>query len=169
MTFPIFVELEGRECLVVGAGPVAKRKARALEEFGARVTLVAPELNHSFTESDLDGKTLVVAATDDEAVNARVSALCRARHVPVNVVDDPAKCTFLFPAIARKGPLVAAFSSGGTVPVAAQMMRDAFAPTLTDEFAAAAERLGAERAKIKARFPDPVARREYYRRELAGE
>ena len=168
MNFPLFIELEGRRCLVVGAGPVARRKAAALGEFGAKVDMVAPELNHPFREADLDGAALGVAATDDGELNARVSALARARSIPVNVVDDPARCTFFFPAIFRKGPLVAAFSTGGTLPVAARMMRDAFAPLATDRFAREVERLGAERDGLKRRVQDPAARKAVYERALGG-
>ena len=171
MRFPLFVELEGRPCLVVGGGRIAARKAAMLGEFGAAVTVVAPAvdealvadevLRRTFEDGDVDGRALVVAATDDAALNARVSRLCKARGVLVNVVDDPANCTFVFPAICRKGPVVAAVSSGGAAPVAAKLVRDKIAKLLPDDFVAAVERLGEEREDLKRRYPDMAERRRH--------
>ena len=97
MHFPLFVDLTDKPCLVVGAGPVAARKVRILADFGARVTVIAREngacgvpICRPFQDSDIAGHTLVVAATDDAALNARIASLCRAARIPVNVVDDPA-------------------------------------------------------------------------------
>ena len=159
MRFPLFIELENRPCLVVGGGKVAARKAEALAEFGARVVQVAPEVSgRGFEDSDVEGKALVVAATDDPAVNRRVADLCKAKGVPVNVEDDPANCTFVFPAIFRKGPIVAAVSSGGTCPVAAKLVRDRIAGLVPDDFASAVEDLGARREELKRIYPDPRER-----------
>ena len=159
MHFPLFIELGGRPCLVVGGGAVAARKAKALEESGARVVQVAPEVSgRGFADTDVEGMTLVVAATDDPAVNRRVADLCKARGIPVNVVDDPANCTFIFPAILRKGPIVAAVSSGGACPVAAKLVRDGIAGLVSDDFASAVEDLGARREELKRTYPNPRER-----------
>ena len=160
MHFPLFLELDGRPCLVVGAGPVAVRKAKALEDFGARVKAVAPEVcGRAFEDADVEGMTLVVSATNDRAVNRRVAELCKARGIPVNVVDDPANCTFVFPAVLRKGPMTVAVSSGGACPVAAKMVRDKVVAALPDDFVAAVGRLGDERENLKRNYPDPQERR----------
>ena len=160
MHFPLFLELEGRPCLVVGGGPVAVRKARALADCGAQVKTVAPEVSgRAFEDGDIEGMALVVSATNDRAVNRRVAELCRARGIPVNVVDDPANCTFIFPAVVRKGPMTVAVSSGGACPVAAKMVRDKVAGCLPDDFIAAVGRLGNERENLKRDYPDPQARR----------
>ena len=103
--------------------------------------------------------TLVVSATNDRAVNRRVAELCKARGIPVNVVDDPANCTFVFPAVLRKGPMTVAVSSGGACPVAAKMVRDKVAAALPDDFVAAVGRLGDERENLKRNYPDPQERR----------
>jgi len=175
MHFPLFVELEGRPCLIVGGGRVAARKAAALAGFGAAVSVVAPEIceelesrldgvrlrRRPFCEADVEGQTLVVAATDDPELNGRVAACCRVGNIPVNVVDDPKNCTFVFPALVRKGPLVAAVSSGGAAPVAAKLVRDKVSALLSDDFVTAVERLGAERDDLKRRFPDMEDRRRY--------
>ena len=182
MHFPLFIELEGRPCLVVGGGPVAVRKAQALAECGAKVTVVAGVtgqdarstgedafrgtgvspvrvVRRDFADGDVEGMALVVSATNDRAVNRRVADLCKARGIPVNVVDDPANCTFIFPAVVRKGPMTVAVSSGGACPVAAKLVRDRVAEALPDDFVAAVERLGKERENLKRNYPDPQVRR----------
>lgn len=179
MHFPLFIDLKDRSCLVVGGGRIAVRKVSALVEFGARVTVVAATVDpaiaretrcavrrRNFEDADLEGQTLVVVATDDSGVNARVSRLCRERGIPVNAVDDPANCTFIFPAWVRRGPLVAAVSSGGACPVAAKLVRDRISGILTDDFTAAVEELGAAREELKRRFPDPEDRRRHCEEKL---
>ena len=175
MHFPIFIELANCPCLVVGGGSVAARKAEMLREFGGVVTVVAPVLNgqddrwvrREFEDRDVEGQSLVVAATDDRALNAHVAELCKARGIPVNVVDDPKNCTFIFPAVFRKGPIVAAVSSGGASPVAAQLVRDKVARLVTDEFAAAVASQGARREELKREYPDPQERKRICEEELA--
>ena len=167
MLFPLYLELEDRPCLVVGDGPVARRKAAALASCGAQVSVVAPEASgRTFAEDDVAGMTLVVAATNDPVVNGRVSEACRARGIPVNVVDDPAHCTFHFPAVCRKGPLTVAVSSGGVCPVAAQIVRDKVGATIPESFVVAVERLGREREALKAAYPDSKERRKVYEERL---
>ena len=162
MYFPLFLELDGKSCLVVGGGNVAARKASALREFGAKVVTVAPEVcGRGFADADVEGMALVVAATDDADVNRHVAELCKVKGIPVNVVDDPANCTFIFPAIARKGPLTVAVSSGGACPVAAKLVRDKAARTMPDDFVSEVERLGREREELKRSFPDPQERRRH--------
>ena len=175
MHFPMFVELEAKPCLVVGGGEIAARKAAVLRSFGAEVTVVAPEMNgrdarwvrRGFVDRDVEGQTLVVAATDDAALNRHVSELCKARGIPVNVVDDPKNCTFVFPAIFRKGPIVAAVSSGGASPVAAKLVRDRIGRLVPDEFAAAVADQGARREELKRKYPDPQERKRICEKELA--
>jgi uroporphyrin-III C-methyltransferase/precorrin-2 dehydrogenase/sirohydrochlorin ferrochelatase len=122
---PIFLDVRGRPCLVVGGGPVAARKLALLLRAGARGVVVAPHFTSElramagavelrerrFAEVDLDGMTLVIAATDDAQVNAQVAALAAARGLPVNVVDTPALCSFIMPAVVDRSPVIAAVSS----------------------------------------------------------
>ena len=116
--FPIFINLEGRRVLIVGGGHVALRKAERLSPYGADIFAVAPEfipgfagipgvtlLERRFEPGDIDGAALVIAATDDPELNAAVSELCRWENVPVNVVDDIEKCSFVFPSLVRRGEL----------------------------------------------------------------
>lgn len=160
--FPLFLA-PGATALVVGAGRVAARKADTLRSFGLAVETCSPE---RFEASAVGNFTLVVAATADAAVNRAVYDACRAARVLVNVVDDPALCSFYFGAVARKGPLTLAVSGGGRCPVAAQLLRDRARPLLTESLAAAAERMGRERDAWKKRLPEPEARAAAMRKEL---
>lgn len=160
--FPLFLA-PGATALVVGAGRVAARKAGTLRSFGLAVETCAPD---RFVASAVGNFTLVVAATADAVCNRAVYDACRAARVLVNVVDDPALCSFYFGAVARKGPLTLAVSGGGRCPVAAQLLRDRARPLLTDRLAAAAERMGRERETWKQRLPEPGARAAAMRKEL---
>lgn len=130
---PIFCQLRHRDCLLVGGGDVAERKARLLLEAGARLTVnalaFAPQfeawakegmltLNQGeFNESLLDTCWLTIAATDDDEVNQRVSDACEARRIFCNVVDAPKEASFIMPSIIDRSPLMIAVSSGGRSPV----------------------------------------------------
>ena len=135
--FPMFVELAGESCLVVGGGQVAGRKTRVLTDCGALVTVAAPEigeelkrnpavtiLERPFREEDLEKDwALVIAASDDPQVNARVTALCREKRIPVNRADEQGKGGFLFPALIHRGDLTIGISTGGASPAAAGYFR----------------------------------------------
>lgn len=138
--FPLFADLKGRAVLVVGGGAVATRKTGALLEAGAHVTVGAPELDEAllglrdggriahytghFESNWLDAMWLVIAATDDAAVNAQVAQAAQERRMLVNVVDNPALSSFQVPSIVDRSPLVVAISSSGVAPVLARRMRE---------------------------------------------
>lgn len=170
--YPVFLDLTAMPTLVVGAGPVAARKAAGLLAAGAHVVLVAPEVGDEvgalaadpgvaarvtvrigrYHPSDLDGVHLVITATNDPAANAAVATDARTRGVLVNSADDPANCTFILPAIARRGRITAAVSSGGASPALAQHVRDRIAAeVLTEQIADASDVLAEERAAIHER------------------
>src|SRR6187455_2854300 len=125
MFYPLMLKVNGESCLIVGGGAVALQKARALRKAGADVTAVSPDftpafrrlalrrLKRRFRASDVKGRILVIAATDSPEVNRAVSAACRKRNIPVNVVDVPELCSFIVPSILRRGPVVVAVSTGG--------------------------------------------------------
>ncbi len=123
LRFPMFVNLEGRRCLVVGGGKVGLRRARALQDFGADVWLISPGcpqslrsircLARTFRPGDTMGMTLVVAATDDRGVNHAIVEECRKNGIPVNVADCPEECSFFFPAICQSKNLIAGVVSAG--------------------------------------------------------
>lgn len=124
--FPMFVDLSDRRALVVGAGNIAARRVKTLTAFCGDITVVAPAIDPAleglgatlirrrYAPSDLEGMDLVLAATDDAALNAEIAAACRARGVPVNVVSDQRLCDFFFPGVAVSGPLVAGVTASGT-------------------------------------------------------
>ncbi|EIK96413.1 siroheme synthase [Pseudomonas sp. M47T1] len=181
---PLFHKLKGSRVLVVGGGEIALRKSRLLADAGALLRVVAPaietqlgELLHSsggeallrgYQESDLDGCQLIIAATDDEALNAQVSTDAKRRCVPVNVVDAPALCSVIFPAIVDRSPLVVAVSSGGDAPVLARLIRakmEAWIPAAYGELAGLAARF---RAQVKNLYPDVQQRRAFWEEVFQG-
>jgi precorrin-2 dehydrogenase / sirohydrochlorin ferrochelatase len=137
--YPIFMDLEGKRALVVGGGTVAERKALTLLEVGALLDLVSRDLSptlkallergrirwvgRDFKEDHLDGIVIVIAATDDASTNRLVSEFCHARGIPVNVVDQPADCSFIVPAVVRRGDLTLAVSTSGRSPAMARAVR----------------------------------------------
>ncbi|WP_369990901.1 siroheme synthase CysG [Pseudomonas xanthosomatis] len=181
---PLFHKLQGGRALVVGGGEIALRKARLLADAGAVLRVVAPEVDgqlaalaregggevlvRGYAQGDLAGCRLVIAATDDPGLNAQVSADAQALSVPVNVVDAPALCTVIFPAIVDRSPLVVAVSSGGDAPVLARLIRaklEAWIPSAYGELAGLAARF---RDKVKALYPDVNQRRGFWETVFQG-
>src|SRR5579862_2848626 len=137
--FPLFLKLAGRPCLVVGAGPVAESKMASLVRCEAIVRVVAPQATEAvrkaardgaivwdrrhFKKSDLDGAMLVVAATSDPELHERIFRQAQRAGILCNVVDEPARCDFYYPAVVRRGPLQIAVSTGGHAPALAQRLR----------------------------------------------
>jgi len=182
--FPLFADLRGRRVLVVGGGEVAERKARLLVEAGAEVQVVAPELTPwlasreggsvtwiatQFDASQLAGAALVVAATNDAAVNALVSVAARAANIFANVVDDAERSTVIVPAIVDRSPLVIAISSGGVAPVLARLVRERIEVLVDGSFGALAVILERWRSRIKAALPDISRRRRFYESLVRGD
>lgn len=160
--FPMFIQLEDRPCLIIGGGAVALRKVRVLRDFGARVLVVADEIlseiknmdgvdwqERGFLAEDLEGHTLVVAATDDKEENHRISCLCREKQIAVNAVDQIEDCSFIFPAYLKEGEVVAAFSSGGQSPVVTQYLKEKMRPEMTGLLGNLAAWLGEVRKMVK--------------------
>ena len=130
MYFPIFLDLSDKEILVVGAGRIATRRIRVLAEFAGHITVVAPEISpelrlldetcriiffrRKFVPEDLNGKTMVLAATGDAGLNSRITFLCRERGIPVNNCSDRRLCDFQFPSVVRTPETVIGFNASGT-------------------------------------------------------
>lgn len=181
---PVFMNVRERHCLVVGGGEVAERKVALLMQAGAAVTLVSPELTDElqdllnagkltyregdFSESDLDGAVLVIAATDNEAVNRKVSELAKARQIPVNVVDNPDLCSFIVPSIIDRSPVQIAVSTGGASPVLARLLRAQLESTIPSAYGRLASMVDGFREKVKARFTNVNARRIFWEGVLQG-
>lgn len=177
--YPIMMDLTGRNCLVVGGGEVALRKAESLIEAGARVTVIAPGVdprlesiagvrveNRAWKSGDTAGYTLVFAATDDRAVNRSVSDEAKAGGIPVNVVDDPELCSFIVPSVVRRGDLLMAISTSGRSPSLSKRIRKELELTYGPEYAEFAALLGELRGVVKQKLADSTEREQAFERIL---
>ena len=181
---PITLNIKGRPCLVVGGGQVAARKVNLLVNAGAAVTVVAPELvaslkerveqqqitwlTKTFQEDDLRKVMLVIAATDDDATNRAVAEQAHQRLIPVNVVDQPALCSFFMPSIIDRSPVIVSVSTGGASPVLARLLRsrlETFIPTHYGRLASMAE---SYRQRVKSTFKNITQRRRFWENALDG-
>ena len=164
--YPLFLDMAGRKCVVVGGGNVAERKVARLLACGARVEVVGKSLtpllalwsgeekvvhrDADYQDSCLAGAFLVIGATDDEAVNGRIAKDARALGIPVNIVDDPARCDFLLPSVVERGDLSIAVSTGGRSPALAKKIRKELEAVYGPEYAILLEILGELRGKVIA-------------------
>ncbi|MBI2936064.1 MAG: bifunctional precorrin-2 dehydrogenase/sirohydrochlorin ferrochelatase [Chloroflexi bacterium] len=163
--YPVFLDLRGRECLVIGAGEVATRKVQFLLECGARVTVISPQasremeelarqrkvvlLRRPYQRGDLKDAFLAIAATEDNQVNRQVAEEAKTTRTLLNVVDVPHLCTFIAPAITQRGEVTVAISTGGASPALARRMREALAQAPAMEWADLASVLAAARQELR--------------------
>jgi uroporphyrin-III C-methyltransferase/precorrin-2 dehydrogenase/sirohydrochlorin ferrochelatase len=182
--FPLFADLRNRTVLVVGGGAVAERKVEALLQAGALPQVGSLDLNQGlsrwleegrirwrvgpFREEWLDEAWLVIAATDDAAVNRQVYDAATSRRILANVVDDAELCSFHSPAVVQRGLLQVAISSGGGAPMLARHIRRQLETLLDDSLGTLAEVLTRQRDAIRARFPDLGLRRRFFEKLLTG-
>jgi precorrin-2 dehydrogenase/sirohydrochlorin ferrochelatase len=180
--YPIVLRLGGRRVLVVGGGQVAGRRASGLLAAGAHVVAVSPVfapafmrlrptdaltcVHRPYQSGDLTEMSLVVAATDDPSVNARVSADARRAGVWVNIVDDPAHSDFIVPAVVRRGGFLLAMSSGGASPALVGQLRRELDRLLPEDVGLLVAILATARERIQRRVTDPARRRELATRLL---
>lgn len=182
---PLFVDLAGRRCLVVGGGPVAERKVAALSACGACVTVVSPKVTPAlaararsgairhcarrFRTADSRGAWLVYAATDEPAVNERIAKEATRRRIFVNVADREALCSFIAPAALRHGRLVVAVSTGGASPTLAKQVRRDLARTIRERrYAPMLRLLAGLRAPSKRMLATFDDRKRYFDRVAQG-
>lgn len=181
---PLFMKLAGQPCLVVGGGSVARRKIDLLRSAGGAVTVVAPQIDpalqvlvkegsvlwreKSFEPADLGGCRIVIGATERREVNEAVHRAALAVNIPVNVVDCPELCTFIFPAIVDRSPVVAAVSSGGASPVLSRLLKAQLETAIPFRYGALAKLVGRFRGAVKTAVPDGGARRAFWERVLQG-
>ena len=170
------LDLEGRRCLVVGAGEVGVEKARGLLDCGADVVVVAPNADPELKElsvrwlprryetRDLDDCFLVIAATPDPETNRAVFEDASARSLLCNVADTPELCSFILPAVHREGPIAVAVSTSGASPALAQRIRDDVAGLIGPRHADLARTLRELRPEVKQRFPTYEQRRAEFQR-----
>ncbi len=163
--YPVFWNIEGKKCVVVGGGEVAARKVERLLSCGAKVSVVSPEIISELADlkrerrivhyegryegSCLDGAALVIGATDDEKTNAAVSKDAKAAGIPVNIVDDPQKCDFILPSLVERGDLTIACGTGGASPALARHLREELESVYGEEYATLLSILGQLREKME--------------------
>ncbi len=181
---PIFFNINNRHCVVIGGGDVAMRKVSMLLKASAAITLYSPDICHElqdlvnakkitykaekFEENQLQGACMVIAATDDEAVNVAVSLAAKAQNIPVNVVDAPDLCTFTMGSIIDRSPVVIAISSEGNAPVLARYIRAKIETMLPATYGRIADIAGEFRDAVKAKFATTQARRIFWEGVLQG-
>ena len=195
--FPMFVDMTERECLIVGGGNVAYRKVMVMLDFGAKVTVVAEDIcdelrkliagdranngwfssdaadritiiKRRFERKDCDGMEMVIAATDDNALNHEIAEYCKAKGIMVNAVDQKADCSFIFPSYIKEKNLVAAFSSGGNSPVLTQYLKGKEQEILTPFLGELNEYMGQIREKVIAQYDTEAERKRVFKEILCA-
>lgn len=161
--YPVTLVIDGRPCLVVGAGRIAARKIEGLAACGAVVTVIAPRIDpevrsipgitikqRAYASGDVAGFRLIITATDDSDVNATVFRDAEAVGIWVNSADDPNNCSFTLPSVARRGPISIAVSTAGTSPALAAWLRRRIEAEIGPEYEVVLDMLVAERARLRA-------------------
>jgi uroporphyrin-III C-methyltransferase/precorrin-2 dehydrogenase/sirohydrochlorin ferrochelatase len=182
--YPLFADLEGRRCVVVGGGIVAQRKVAMLLRCGAAVTVVSPELTLSlsvsaqrgrirhihrrFRPSDVRGAWLVYAATDDQRINEQIYETATRLRIFTNVVDQKPLCSFIAPAIFTRGPMTVAVSTGGASPSLSKKIRDELAQRVGTEYVPLLQLLANLRGIAKRRLPHYDDRKRYFDQIVRG-
>ena len=186
-TFPLFFKLEDRKVLIVGGGDVALRKADLLRRAGACITILASSIcaelqalltndnnnNHELIRENYDkaymlGARVIIAATDNEALNHQIHADATELNIPVNVVDTPHLCDFIFPAIVDRSPIVIGISSNGKAPVLARLLRARLETLIPQGYGKLAKLAGEFRHEVKAKIPTLTGRRQFWERAFEG-
>src|SRR5580700_2916446 len=163
---PIFLDVTGRECVVVGGGEVAARKVESILEAGAHVTVVSPSLSppmkaivaqeqvthiaRDYQRGDIRGCVLVYAATDDPKLHRELAAEARTLGIPINIADEPALCSFIAPAVVKRGALQIAISTGGASPAFAARIRRELEDRFGAEYARTLDLMRAARRRLHA-------------------
>jgi len=178
--YPVYLNLKDKKCLVAGGGSVAERKVKALLECGARVYVVSPRITawldeataggritairRNYTATDLENAFLVIGATDDRRINNRIAEDCAERNIPVNIVDDPAGCSFIVPAILRQGPLCISVSTEGKSPMLARKIREDLEMAFGPEYREFLDLMGSIREHVISSIPEEDRRRDIFYR-----
>jgi uroporphyrin-III C-methyltransferase/precorrin-2 dehydrogenase/sirohydrochlorin ferrochelatase len=184
-TFPLFFKLEDRKVLIVGGGDVALRKADLLSRAGACITVLAPTIMaeiqallsdskhqliyENYHKTYMTGARVIIAATDDETLNHQIHADATDINIPVNVVDTPPLCDFIFPAIVDRNPIVIGISSNGKAPVLARLLRARLETLIPQGYGKLAKLAGDFRTEVKSKIPTLTGRRQFWERAFEGQ
>ena len=176
--YPIYLDIEDRDVLIIGGGNVCARKAETMMKYGARVTVLSPECTEeieawaaknmltirrkTYAEADLQGASIVIASTDDQCINARIARDCRRRKIPVNVVDVTHLCEFIVPAIVERGSIQIAVSTGGKSPALARTLKEDLQKFVGPEYDEVNRILGTLRKGAKKTLPTDVDRKRFF-------
>ena len=176
--YPIYLDIENRDVVVIGGGNVCARKVETMMKYGARVTVVSPDFTDEieqwasegcivlkrkrYDHSDLQAANIVIASTDDQSVNEQIAADCRARRIPVNVVDVTPLCEFIVPAIIEKGSVQIAISTGGKSPALARTLKEDLQRIIGPEYAEVNDLLATLREGAKKVLPTDVDRKHFF-------
>ncbi|RLA07780.1 MAG: uroporphyrinogen-III C-methyltransferase [Gammaproteobacteria bacterium] len=177
---PIFMNIKGAPVLVVGGGAVASRKATLLIKAQADVTIVADKfsplceslaanlINRKFIDDDINDKTLIIAATDDNKLNLKISDLAKNKNIPVNVVDTPDMCSFILPAILDRNPVQIAISTGGSSPVLSRIIRQKLEGLIPSSYGNLGSLLAKYRTDVKNKFKTINLRKSFWEDVILG-
>lgn len=182
--FPVFLKLNDQDCLVVGAGDIAARKIELLSRAGAKITVIADRISPTvqsmqdshrlkllqkpFSPEDVRGVRLVVSATNNPQTNEWVAQTAAEHNIPVNVVDNPDLCSFIFPAIIDRSPIIAAITSGGAAPVLARLLRAKMETLITPSYGRLAQLAEKYRNEVKRRIGQAAQRRIFWETVFQG-
>ncbi|MBI9083889.1 MAG: bifunctional precorrin-2 dehydrogenase/sirohydrochlorin ferrochelatase [Desulfobacterales bacterium] len=182
--YPVNLDIENRDCLVVGGGQVGTRKVATLVDCGARVTLVSPEATlalkaladtgriawrqRPYIEKDLDGMFLVIGATSDEPLNRRVHADAQRQNLLCNIADRPEICNFILPAVIRRGDLLIAVSTSGKSPAFAKRLRKSLERQFGTEYETFLQVMGIIRARLLAQAHAPEVHKPLFEQLIDG-
>lgn len=180
--YPIHLDIKGKQCLVVGGGPVGTRKAITLLNCGAVVTVISPRATETLNElaeagsitfqkrsyraTDLKNVFLVIGATDDETLNHRISTDADSQNILCNIADRPAACNFILPSIVHRGDLVITISTSGKSPALAKKLRKNLERQFGDEYADLLRLMGAIREKLLRQEHEPEAHKHLFNQLL---
>ena len=184
INFPIFIKLHEQNCLVVGGGVVATRKIKQLLIAGAKVFVVAPtiepalkeftesgEIHYSqqaYTEECLEGKQLVIAATNDKQLNNQIAKQAKLKNILTNVVDNPDAGTFIMPSIIDRNPVVIAVSTSGVAPVLTKLLSIRIETLIPSNYGKLVTLISRFRDSVKEKYPDTKDRRRFWENILDG-
>lgn len=184
---PLFLDIKNKPCLIVGGGVIAERKVSILARAQASITIIAPDITaeikrmlgkqitwqeKKFTIDDLENNSsnyqIVIAATDNRKVNAKVSQLCRDKNILVNTADDSKNCDFILPSIIDRSPVQIAVSTGGASPVLARMLRTKLENCTPASYGHLAKLIEDNRVAVKEKFSTVDQRRKFWEQVLQG-
>ena len=173
--FPFFEDIDNKTFLVIGGGKVAKGKINRLKQFTNKIIVIAPEtditeckvIKKEFEESDLALADYVIGASDDGELNKKISFLCQARGISVNIVDDSSLCTFIFPSLIKRGDLTVGITTNGKSPALSQYLRQEIEKLIPDDIESIIDEISALREQLKNDVPNQKDRAEILKNKLA--